>query len=476
MGLVSSVRWVALSQAARVASQLVSVAVLARLLPPSSYGIMAMAMTVTNLAFLFRELGTGSAIIQRDQVSDDLLCAIFWLNVCLAFILAAMLVALALPIAHLYQEPRLAAIIAVLALAFPLTSVASVQQALLERESQFRTLARIETTSALTSLAVAIGLALTGAGVWSLVGQMLCSTAMTAGQVLLAAHWRPRKAFPVKALGEVLGFGTHLSLFQGLVYLERNADSMIVGRLLGSAPLGLYSMATKLMLLPLQNITGVASRALLPAMSRSQGSLAAMRAMYVRATSTITMVTAPMMAGLYFLREPIVLLALGPRWLGVAGLLKWLAVVGFVQSITASTGAVFVSLGRSRLLLGLGLYGSVLQVGSFLVGVHWGIEGVAASFCVANLLNFLPASLLAMSLLQVPARTAVLAVAKPMAATACMLALLTVLDAVLAPYHLSMAAGCVVSIAFGAAVYGFVLFVLLQQDTSAMRALLRFSN
>ncbi len=475
MGLVSSVRWVAVSQAARVVSQLVSVAVLARLLPPSSYGIMAMAMTVTNLAYLFRDLGTAAAIIQRKQVADDLLCAIYWLNIGLALAIALVLAAAALPVAHLYQQPQLAAIVAALALAFPLSGIGTVQQALLERESQFRTMARVETISAACGLVLAIALAQAGAGVWSLVGQMLLSTTLTAIQVALAAPWRPRRVFPFQALREVAGFGAHISLFQALVYLERNADNMIIGRMLGSAALGLYAMAYKIMLFPLQNITGVATRALLPAMSRRQGSLADLGKLYLRTTSVIAMVTAPMMAGLFYLREPFVLLALGPRWLPVAALLKWMAIVGFVQSITASTGAVFVSLGRSRLLLGLGLYGAVLQVGSFLIGVQWGIEGVAASYCVANLLNFLPASLLAMSLVQVAPRAACLAVAKPVAAAACMLLALWILDGILAPYALSVAAASVISVASGAAVYGFVLFVLLQQDASAMRALLKFS-
>lgn len=475
MGLVSSVRWVAVSQAARVGSQLVSVAVLARLLPPSSYGLMAMAMTVTNLAYLFRDLGTGAAIIQRKQVADDLLCAIYWLNVCLALALAAVLVAIAVPVARAYREPQLAAVLATLALAFPLSSIGTVQGALLERESQFRTWARIETVSAVAGLALAITLALLGAGVWSLVGQMLLATALTACQLALAAPWRPRAVFPLAALRDVAGFGAQLSLFQGLVYLERNADGMIIGRVLGSAALGLYAMATKIMLFPLQNITGAASRALLPAMSRRQGSLAEVARLYLRATSTIALVTAPMMAGLYYLREPFVLLALGPRWVAVAGLLKWLAIVGFVQSITASTGAVFVSLGKSRLLLGLGLYGSALQVGSFVVGVRWGIEGVTACYCIANLLNVLPVSVLAMRSLQIAPRAAMLAVGKPMLAAAAMVLCLWLQDGMLAAAGLSAAALCTISIATGAAVYGFVLFVLLQQDASAMRALLRFS-
>jgi O-antigen/teichoic acid export membrane protein len=473
MGLVSSVRWVAVSQAARVLSQLVSMAVLAHLLPSSSYGLMAMAMTVTNLAFLCRDLGTSTAIIQRKELPEALLSSIYWLNMLMALVIALALLLLAWPLAQAYQAPPLAAILAALALAFPLSSLGAVQQALLEREARFRQLARIEATSAGGGLALALLLAWQGAGVWSLVLQMLFSTALATAQTLHACRWR---AGPWSSLGQlrsVLGFGAHLSLFQCLIYLERNADSMIVGRVLGSAALGVYAMAYKFMLFPLQNITGVASRALLPAMSRRQGSPQELGQLYLRATGTIVLLSAPLMAGMFFLREPLVALCLGPHWSGVAELLKWLAGVGLMQSVSASTGAVFVALGRARLLFWLGLLGAVLQVGAFFIGVRWGIEGVAVSYFVANLLNVVPAFACVLSLLRIEPAEACRALGKPVLAAAFMLAVLWALDHNLAA--LPLAGAFWLDVGVGAAAYGFALFVLLRQDVSDVRALLRFA-
>ncbi|MES2742455.1 MAG: lipopolysaccharide biosynthesis protein [Pseudomonadota bacterium] len=474
MGLISSVRWVALSQAVRVAAQLVSMAVLARLLPPASYGLMAMAMTVTNLAFLFRDLGTSAAIIQRQHLSEALTCTLYWLHIAFALALALLLTALAWPVARAYGQEQLGPIITALAWTFPISSLGAVQRALLERASQFRQLARIEAVSAGGGLLAALLVASHGGGVWSLVWQMLCAAALTSLQACLASPWRPRARWAPRELRAVFGFSADFSLFQLLVYLERNADSMIIGKLLGSAALGVYAMAYKVMLFPLQNITGVATRALLPAMSRGQDDPRRLGELYLRATQTIAIVTAPLMAGLFFLREPFVLLVFGPRWLAVADLLQWLAVVGLLQSITDSTGAVFLALGKTRMLLGLGLLGATLQVSAFVVGVRWGIEGVAAAYCAANAINLVPALLLALKLLHIAPGRAARTLGKPLAAAGFMLLLLWAMQGALAASRVPHASWFWLSVGGGALAYAFALLVLLRQDMSDMRALLRF--
>jgi O-antigen/teichoic acid export membrane protein len=473
MGLISSVRWVAVSQAARVGSQLVSMAVLARLLPPDSYGLMAMAMTVTNLAYLFRDLGTMVAIVQRQDVSEALKSTLYWLNVALATAIAIVLAASAAIIARAYGEARLAPVIAVLSLVFPISSLAAVHQALMERDSRFRTLARIEAVSALCGLGLALLLALQGAGVWSLVLQMLLATTLTSVQALLALRWRPGRCFALRELRSVFGFSAHFSLFQYVNYLERNADSIVIGAALGSAALGMYAMAAKVILFPMQNITGVATRALFPAMSRQQESREALGRLYLRATRSISTVTAPLMAGLFFLREPFVALLLGSRWSATVPVLKWLAAVGFIQAITASTGAVFMAIGKSRLLLALGVFGATLQVGAFLIGVRWGIEGVAACYCLANVLNLLPALSFVLALLHIAPLDALREIGKPVAAAAFMLLVLWAMHAALAAPAAVTASRFAIDIGIGALAYAFALTVLLRQDMSDMRALLR---
>jgi PST family polysaccharide transporter len=187
-----------------------------------------------------------------------------------------------------------------------------------------------------------------------------------------------------------------LSAFNFINYFARNADSFVIGRYLGAAALGIYSNAYKVMLFPLQNMTYVANRALYPIMCR-QESTSEMRALYFKSLSAIVVLTAPLMTGIFVLRQPFIDVFLGPRWHDAAAVLQWLAPVGFIQSIVSTTGTVSMVRGRTDILLRVGIVGALLQVASFLIGVRWGILGVAACYLVANILGAIPALLVALS-------------------------------------------------------------------------------
>lgn len=470
MTVAASVRWIAVSQAVRLASQMLSLIVLARVLPADAYGLMAMAMTVTNLAFLFRDLGTMVAIIQRPRLPERLKCSLYWFNLGTALTLALLLAALAWPIAAAYREPRLASVLAALAPVLPLSALAAVQQALLERDSRFRLLAQIEAASALGGVAVALLAAWLGAGVWCLVLQMLTGTGLTSLLAMRASPWRPRRRCSWRALRQVLGFSGHYSLFQLLAYVQRNADSVLVGRLFGSAALGLYAMAFKIMLFPLQHISGVATRALVPALSRCQHQPERLAELHLRASGMMALLVAPLMAGLYALREPFVLLVFGPRWSGAAALLSWLAVLGLAQALAAIPSAVLIAQGRSRRLLGLGALGAALQLAGCALALPWGVAGIAASCCVAGVLGLLPLSWCALRGLPLRPVTLLVAVAKPLAAALLMLVAVAALHAAL------KAGGAAPALAFwpcvpaGALVYGAALLALQAPPLAELRA------
>lgn len=471
MTLASSVRWIAVTQVSRLLAQALSLVVLARVLPPEAYGLVAMAMTVTNLAFLFRDLGTMVAIIQRPRVSELLKSSLYWLNLALALLLGALLAVLAVPIAQAYEEPRLAGVLLGLSLVFPLSGLAAVQQALLERESRFRLLARIEVLSAVGGVAVALSAAAMGAGTWSLVLQMLAGTGLTSLQLLLAVPWRPRRRCSWRALRLVLDFSGHFALFQALGYVQRNADSVLIGRLLGSALLGLYAMAFKVVLFPLQHISGVATRALVPAMSRCQHQPERLAELYLRASGMMALLTAPLMAGLYALGEPFVLLALGPAWSAVIALLPWLAALGLIQAQAAIPGSVLLAQGRARRLLLLGLLNTVLQLAGFALALRWGLRGMAAAYCITSLLGLLPLSWCALAGLPLSASALLAACAKPVAAALVMLVAVAALHARLSAGGMGVAAAFWPCVLAGAVIYTAMLLLLRTRQLDQLLAL-----
>ena len=390
MSAMSNARWLTLAQAARIVLQLVSLVILSRLLPPAEYGLLAMATVAMNFAYLLRDMGTAAAIVQKEDLSEHTTNTVFWLNVGMGMLLAVVLCAASPFAASYFRTDRLAPVLCLLAVAFPVTSASAVHQALLERRSGFRTLARVELVSALSGLLAAVALAYAGFGVYALVWQTLTAAAASTVQLWLANGWRPKWVWSMDEFKSLWGFSGNLTGFSFINFFARNADSLVIGRVLGQVQLGIYAQAYKLMMFPLQSMSAVAGRALFPVMSRQQSDRPQMAHLYLRALRLIATMTAPMMAGLWVLREPFVTVALGPKWDTVPVVLAWLAPVGFIQSLITTTGTVFMSTGRTDLMMRLGLLGSILQVGSFFIGVHWGIEGVAICYLVANVLNGVP--------------------------------------------------------------------------------------
>ncbi len=387
----SGVVWAGVSQAARLLIQIATLAVLSRLLPPIDFGLLAMATVVTIFATLLRDMGTAAAVIQREKVGNELLDTVFWFNVCLGGGLAIAILLLAIPVATAFGEPRLAGVLALLAVSFPLASTGAVHQALLERSLKFRMLARIEISSVSLALVIATVAAWNGMGVYSLVLNAIATVALTSLQLWWVSEWRPTRRWSVAEFRSLWGFSGNLGAFQVLNYFARNADTMLIGRFLGATDLGWYNMGYRIMLFPVNSLSGVVSRALFPVLSRQQTDNASFCAIYLKTTSAIVVVTAPLMAGLWVLREPFVEVVLGKRWLPVAEILAWLAPVGMTQSLLTTVGLIYMATGSTRSMMRWGVFASTIVVVALVVGLRWGYLGVVRSYTVVTFLLVYPA-------------------------------------------------------------------------------------
>lgn len=387
---VSNARWIAVSRVVSVAVQLLSVMWLARLLTPADYGVVAMALVVTNLATLVRDMGTGLALIQKEDLKEETILTAFWFTAGLGAALGLLVAGLAPLMAHVFEASAVSGVLWVLATTFPILGSTTVHQALLERDSRFPLLARIEAVSAVSGLAAGVSAAYLGAGPYSLAFISLTQALVSSSQLWIASPLRPHWMWNRHEFRAIRRFSDYLVGFNIINYFSRNADSMIVGRVLGADSLGLYSLAYKIMLFPLRNLTFVASRALYPVMSRQQAAPEEMAELYLRTLGVIAFVTAPMMAGLFVLRDLFVAVLLGSKWAAIGDILAWLAPVGFIQSLTSTTGSVLMARGRTNVLFYLGIVGTILVVAAFLIGVQWGVVGVAAGYCIENVVEFVP--------------------------------------------------------------------------------------
>jgi PST family polysaccharide transporter len=401
---IAGVKWSAISLLGRRGLSLLTTIILARLLVPSDFGLIAMAAVVIGFIELFQDLGTSSAIIQRKDPSQALLASMFWLNA--GFGLAAMLVLyLASPLGGaFYREPKVIPIMQALSLSFLLSGLSNLQKSLLERNLEFDKLARIEIGTALFATVVGITAAFLGHGAWSLVYQVLAGNSLLTLLLWNTSRWRPSWQFDWSEVRSVMGFSLHLTGASVFNYFARNADKFLIGRFLGAQDLGYYDLAYRLMQYPLEGISAVIRRVMFPLYSRMQDDAGQFGWTYLKVASTIALISFPLMLGLTALVGPFVLTLFGAAWTPIIPLLLILAPLGAVQSITTTAGDIFTAKGRTDLALWWTIIAGLLIVLSFVLGLPWGILGVTASYATMFLLLTYPGLAIAFRLIGIRVR------------------------------------------------------------------------
>lgn len=360
-----------------------TVAVLARLLPPEAFGVIAAVAAVTLIANAIGNFGLGPALIRAPEIDDAMLSCAFWANLALSLALAGALAAAAGPIAALFQEPAVVAPLRVASLIVPLTAISVVHRAMLERALAFREVTMADTAGTVLGSIVGIASALAGAGVWALVIQLFGQACGTTAVFLLATRWRPRALLALREHRRMFRFGGYLTLSDLSFLLARQASRPIVSRWLGLEALGLYSVAAQMVVYPMRHIVAILQRIILPVFSRVQDDTARLRHIHLTVTHGICLIVAPMIVLMTMLSTELVALVLGPGWEPVAGLLVYLAIAGGVQSVGGSNRTLLVARNRAGLTFRLNATAAALVVLAQLVGVRFGLEAVAMAEAAA---------------------------------------------------------------------------------------------
>jgi len=382
----SGVKWSSISQIGRQVMQLITTIILARLLSPSDFGLFGMAGVVTGFINLFKDLGTSAAVIQQKHLSPMFLSSIFWVN--LAFGLVAMFILFMIaPLAgNLYREPRVGPILKVLSLIFFISGFSIVQQALLERDLEFVKLMKVEVVATVFGSIVGIGAALMKAGVWSFVYQSLAMMIVSTALLWVSSSWRPQMGFRWFEVKSISRYSLNLTGFNIFNYFARNADHLLIGRYLGAQNLGYYTLAYRIMIFPLETISSVFGRVMFPVYSKLQADDAKFRFAYLKVAGSIALISFPMMLGLWAVARPFVLTVFGAPWSPVILLLLILAPVGLMQSIGTTVGAIYQAKGRTDWMFCWGIGSGALAVIAFVVGLPWGIVGVATAYAIVSLI------------------------------------------------------------------------------------------
>lgn len=383
--VVSGFKWTALAHVVRLTVHFLTTAVLAWLLLPQDFGLVAMAAVVVGVVHLLRDFGTAAAVVQRPDLDHHALSTLFWTNVLAGGVLAGLVAAAAPLAARLFGEAQVVPVLQVLALGVFLASLGVVSQSLLQKRLCFAALARIEIVALVAGGATGLSVAFLGGGVWALVAQTLVTSGAHSLMVLLAAAFVPELAFVPARLRGLAGYSLNLTGFNVLNWCTRNLDHLLVGVFLGASALGYYALAYRLLLYPLQGVSAIVSRVAFPVYARIQDDDARLRNAHLKITGAVAMVTFPVMVGLILVCQPMVVSFLGPRWLPMVPLVGIFALVGILQSIGTTVGVIYQAKGCTNLMFRWGVLVAIVMAAAFVVGLQWGTLGVACAYAISSL-------------------------------------------------------------------------------------------
>lgn len=460
--VAKSAAWTTGANAARIASGILVIPVLARFLQPSDFGIMQIAMPVVLFLMMFGDLGFGPALVRAKQVSNAAWSSVFWVTLAIGALLSILLYLASAPVASWFRHPEATPILQVLSCMLVLGCFNVTPAALLQRRLRFDQLAMLEVFSVGLGIAAALFGAIRGAGAWALVWQQL--TMFIIKTVGLWALGRPpiRFAIDIGALEDLFGFSMNLLASRIVNFFSRNVDNVLIGRMLGAASLGYYSIAYRILLMPVEIFAWGLSQILIPTIGKFQDNKPRVQAACLRTYRLISAMTFPAMTGIAVLAYPIVSVLLGERMMPAAPVLQILAPIGALQSVSTTQGSINVALGRADIVFGWSLLSLIVVTIGFAVGVNFGLMETALSYLVATLILAPPYYARVMRLIDLTLVDFLKALSQPFSGSLIMAAVLIAANSVL-PAGTPDFVRLVTLIPLGVATYGASMFLLNRQ-------------
>lgn len=428
--------------------------VMARLLSPADYGLMSMAMILVGFVGFFNEVGIGAAIVQKTDLSETEVNGCFSFSLLASLVLFALTALLSIPVASFFDNPALQPMIVVLATTFVLGAIGTVPLAFLRKEMHFKAVAGINIAGLIIQSAVALVLAWNGAGAWSLVIAFVASTLLQSIGAFYLSSWRPTSLRGLRAALGLVRYGLQVTMTRIFWYLYNNADKVVIGKVLGNHPLGIYDMALSLATLPTSQITSLATNVSSPLFSRLQENKDQLQAYILHFTRGIAYVTYPTLIGMLMCANELIAFLLGKEWMTMLVPFGALCLMGLVRSVDPLLSQVLISIGRAKELSGYTLMCGIVMTAAIIVGaLADGLFGVSVAWVVVYPLLSIRLLYLVSRATGLPMRSYYHALLPVIAATAAMAAAVFVVRTALIAIDAPTLPILLSEIATGAAVY-----------------------
>jgi lipopolysaccharide exporter len=396
---------------------LVATAILARILSPSEFGLVALALVFIEVLSTLRDLGvTQALVIVPEAEVEERANTVFWFSLFLGAVLTVVCAAISPLAAAFFDAPELIGLLSALGVTFLVRALGSTHYALAQKRMDFRSRTAAEMADAILRGISSVGFALAGLGAWSLVlGYIVGSVALTAVMWALVP-WRPRFRFRRDHLASLVRFGGALTGVDIISAASQNLDYVFVGRVLGAGQLGIYTIAFRLPDLLIKNLTIVASQVLFPAYAAVERS--ALGAAFLTTIRYTVMLTVPVAVTLTVLAEPVIVGIFGDTWREAAPAMQVLVLYALLPAVTTPAGTAYKAIGRADILLKLAIVRVPLLVGLLIVFVPYGIVAVAACMAGVVAIFFVVSMVIAGRLLELRAVDLWRAVMPPLVAAA----------------------------------------------------------
>jgi teichuronic acid exporter len=350
--------------------------VLARLLLPEQFGLIGMLTIFITVAQSFLDSGFGAALIQKRDTSHTDVCSIFYFNIVAGLVAAGLLCIVAPWIAAFYRQPILTPLTRVLSLTIVINSFGLVQNTILTKQINFKTLTKVSLVASVLSGTIGISMAAAGFGVWSIAAQQISSTFLRTVFLWFLKTWRPALTFSLNSLREMFGFSSRVLASGLLNTIFDNIYLLVIGKLFSATELGFFTRAKSTAELPSLNLTWAVGRVTFPIFSTIQDDPARLKRGLKKALTTLVLVNFPIMIGIVFIARPLVLVLLTEKWAPCIPYLRLLCLVSLVFPLNWTNINVLFAIGRSDLCLRLEIIKKVLIVINIALTWRWGIEAL----------------------------------------------------------------------------------------------------
>lgn len=388
----SSIRWAALSSSVKVVVQLSQLVILSRLLTPADFGLISIAVAIMAFLQIFADAGVSNAIIHFQEISNEQLSSLYWLNVSIGVLLAITLVGASSYVADWYRQPELINLLYIAAFTLVTNSLGQQLRVSAQKNLLFAPLVKIELSAVISGFLLSLFLAWYGLGVYSIaLGTLLTAVIYCLfAWIFLAKGWRPELRLKLFEIKKFLKYGCYMIGNNLVSTVNGQIDILIGGRVFGANQMGLYNVPKSLMLNVQMAINPIITQVGLPVMALAQNDKNRLKNIYLQTIRITSSINFPIYLGIAFYSSEIVHLVLGEKWQESVPLIQIFAIWGLVRSVGNPVGSLLLGIGRADMLFKWNLFWMLITGPSLWLGSHWGIYGMAVAMTILMSAAYLP--------------------------------------------------------------------------------------